>query len=1032
MSLPLSGLSKRKWYIAGALAVASLVSILIITLAATLFKVPEVIAAPSVSSTANLVLGQTDFTTSNLLSAAGISSPSGLVIDTPHHRLFISDTGNNRVLGWNISTPIVSGRMADIVLGQANFRNNLAPAPTSSSMNAPTALALDSSGNLYVADSGNNRVLVFAYNSTFSSYTGKAAGYVLGQGGSFITKGSGATADNFSNPNGVAVDSSGHLFIADSSNNRVLEYDTPLVASPAADRVIGQSDLTSNSANQSATPGINTLSNPRGLAVNGSGVLAVADSDNNRILLYTSPLSATYNLSANNVFGQGGYFTSNSATNPPTNKSLNSPNSVAFDANTPQNLYVADKLNHRVLKFNSPFAGDSQASLVFGQQGSFTTKTSGTANDSIWGPQDVKVDASGNLFVIDTVNNRMLEYTSPSTVPPAADFVLGQTTFTSGGANALADSAMLKTPGGVVYDKVRNRLYVADTANHRVLGWNSSSLANNNAPADIVIGQPNFWSVAMPDPPTASSLSLPKGLAVDVDGNLYVADSGNNRVVLYLNPFATDTIADRVFGQPDLTTYNDNWTPSQTTLRNPGWVAVDSSVNPNRLYISDTKNQRVLAYPTPKVSSVPSLVIGKTSFIDAPIQYSDPSTSSNTFETSGIVVDGKGNLYVNDYYRHRTLFFPTPFDSGGTTATKVLGQPDMVSATDYPLNAYADTMYYQRGIAIDPNGNLFIADSGNARVLYWSYKGSVIPATNGQAADGVLGQSDLTSKSAGLSNSKFGLTDKLTNAMEGLATDAYGRLYVVDRSNNRVLRFSTNPPSDVKFTSHPTTVPADVYSTAIHVQLVDANGNRMVSDTDSIVNLTSSSGTGSFFTLANGSYSSIASGAATIPAGTVGIDVYYKDSTANASAYTLTAKLGSSTGDTFLMTVNETPKTLVYKNTDDGAKGTFSYAIANANSGDTITFRLEANQPITFVSGSTLPVINKELKIGELTDCINGPSIVIDGTNLTSHALSTQYRLQIIGVKFKKMKLVTNTFVNSGGTFENIFKCTSFDNSSSS
>ena len=152
----------------------------------------------------------------------------------------------------------------------------------------------------------------------------------------------------------------------------------------------------------------------------------------------------------------------------------------------------------------------------------------------------------GNLYVADagsSGNNRVLEYNTPLTTDTTADKVLGQLDFAHGNVN-LTDSRGLSNPEAVAIDfsSTPNRIYVTDLDNHRVLGWSDAASFATGDPADLVIGQPDFLSYLCDGldgtAVSAGSLCVPKGIAVDGLGNLYVADSRDNRVLVVPNPFA--------------------------------------------------------------------------------------------------------------------------------------------------------------------------------------------------------------------------------------------------------------------------------------------------------------------------------------------------------------------------------------------------------------------------------------------------------------------------------------------------------------
>ncbi len=261
-----------------------------------------------------------------------------------------------------------------------------------------------------------------------------------------------------------------------------------------------------------------------------SGNLFVADSINNRVLEYDAPLTTT----ANQVFGQAGSFVTGDCDGDTfdTGSSaddLCNPTGVALDP--AGNLYVADNNNGRMVEYNPPLTTNTTADLVFGQGGDFTSNTcnfdvgvlndtdASTAND-LCTPTGVAVDGLGDLYVADagsSGNNRVLEYSTPLTTDTTADKVLGQLDFTHQNVN-LTDGRGLSNPEAVAIDfsSTPNRIYVTDLDNHRVLGWSDAASFATGAPADLVIGQPDFLSYLCDgldgNAVSASSLCVPKGL----------------------------------------------------------------------------------------------------------------------------------------------------------------------------------------------------------------------------------------------------------------------------------------------------------------------------------------------------------------------------------------------------------------------------------------------------------------------------------------------------------------------------------------
>ena len=151
--------------------------------------------------------------------------------------------------------------------------------------------------------------------------------------------------------------------------------------------------------------------------------VAVADWENNRVLIYDSPFTTDMNASV--VLGQSDFTTGVQATSA---TGLSYPRATAIGGNG--NLWVADEYNSRVLEFKTPFTSGMSASLVIGQS-DFTTAGSSTSQNGLYAPNGVAFDSGGNLWVADRFNNRTLEFTPPFTTNQGASLVLGQESFTT-------------------------------------------------------------------------------------------------------------------------------------------------------------------------------------------------------------------------------------------------------------------------------------------------------------------------------------------------------------------------------------------------------------------------------------------------------------------------------------------------------------------------------------------------------------------------------------------------------------------------
>lgn len=328
----------------------------------------------------------------------------------------------------------------------------------------------------------------------------------------------------------------GPLFVCDTGHHRLLVWnEVPGDDYTPADLVIGQPDFGSEGRNAKGEPGGATLNVPTGIAA-ADGVLAVADAWNHRVLIWHG-YPETANQPADVVLGQADFTqtASNRARDTAAADTLFWCYGVAI---TDGRLLVADTGNRRVLVWNSiPTRNGEPAGLVLGQK-DFITRDENAGSEA--GPLSMRwphgiATAGDSLFVADAGNNRVMAWTTiPTTNGKACDFVLGQADFSGvdhNRAQYFPTAATLNMPYGIAM--LGERLAVADTANSRLLGFERSGFTMGAA-ASRLSGQRHFtekgdnrWSVAVRD-----SLCWPYNVSA-CGGTLVVADSGNNRVLLW-------------------------------------------------------------------------------------------------------------------------------------------------------------------------------------------------------------------------------------------------------------------------------------------------------------------------------------------------------------------------------------------------------------------------------------------------------------------------------------------------------------------
>lgn len=630
----------------------------------------------------------------NLVEGREFDLPEGVALDlsTTPPALYVSDTANNRVLGFKNASSFSHGQAADLVLGQSNLTSTFPEGPGRTlvtGLQTPVGIAVDPQGNVYVVDAGNSRILRFP--KPFAQNGSQTPDLVIGQT-SFTTGGA--------NPGGIAAstlalnssagpfqasiafDSAGNLWVADSGNNRVLRFNVSLLGSPAtpgpaADIVLGQSDFVTGTYNPPATSNpltsLTSFATPSGIAFDASGRLFVAESiatRQGRILMWTPPFYA--GQPAARVLGVD---TGSPAPPAISEFQLNAGPGGLFAIGN--GIGAVDTLNNRILIFPPVEQWTPnrtwQAAVEVAGQADFSSNGANAGNPTA-GPNGFSspgaaVFAGSTLYVADSLNNRVLAMPQIGATFGPATMVLGQDLMNLNAPNLVEGrefdfgNSSSGYDAGVAVDLASStpHLYVADTFNNRILGFNDLRTVQSGAKADLVIGQPDFQQILTnfpsndPNQPNASGLFLPTGLAVDANGDLYVADSGNGRVLRFPQPFA-------------------NYTPGTLEQAN--------------------------------------LVLGQSGFTSARIVDATNRTMAGPF---GLAFTLAGGLLVSDTILNRVLYFQgQPADlTSGMPASMVFGQPDFISSGS---GSGPGQMNFPHHIATDTDDRLYVADTGNGRV----------------------------------------------------------------------------------------------------------------------------------------------------------------------------------------------------------------------------------------------------------------------------------------------------------------------------
>jgi DNA-binding beta-propeller fold protein YncE len=377
---------------------------------------------------------------------------------------------------------------------------------------------------------------VATQDSGESAKVAKVSTFAGGEGG--FADGIGGDA-KFYRPHGVAIDAAGNLYVADLRNNRIRKITPAGEVSTLAGGEEGFADGVGSDA---------MFHEPRGIAIDAAGNLYVADTWNHRIRKITPAGEVSTFAGGEKGFadGIGG------------DAKFRRPLGIEVDA--AGNLYVADTLNHRIRKITP--TGDA-STLAGGEEGF----ADGIGSDAKFNsPIGIASDAAGNLYVADSVNNRIRKITSAGEVSTLAGSE-------NGFADGIGGTAKFDAPVGIAVD-VAGNLYVADLGNHCIRKITPAGEVSTLAGSEMGFAD-GVGSDAM--------FLLPSGIASDAAGNLYVADTVNNRIRKITPAGEVSILAGGEYGFAD-------GIGSDARFFAPFGIASDAAGN---LYVADTFNHRI-------------------------------------------------------------------------------------------------------------------------------------------------------------------------------------------------------------------------------------------------------------------------------------------------------------------------------------------------------------------------------------------------------------------------------------------------------
>jgi sugar lactone lactonase YvrE len=567
-------------------------------------------------------------------SAALFNKPSGLTVDSSGN-IYVADTGNNTI------RKVTSSGVVTTLAGNPGQSGSLDGTNNTALFNEPSGLAVDSAGNIYVADTGNSTLRVVTSIGVVTTLAGSA-----GVTGSTNAMGSAAL---FNHPIGVAVGGTGNIYVADFGNSTIRMATTNGVVTTLAGSA-GQP------GSMDGTNGTARFANPFGVTVDNAGNVYVADTENSTIRMVTSEGVVT------TLAGTAGHPGSADATGSVAR--FYAPTGVAVDRTG--NVYVADDGNSTIRKVTSGGMVTTLAGMA-GQIGSADVIV-GAAR--YFNPDGVAVDTAGNVYVADTYNSTIRRETSDGAVTTLAG-APGQT----GSSDGTNNLAQFNYPCGVAVDRAGD-VYVADTYNSTIRKVTSRGVVTTLA------GNPGQFGFANG---TGSSalFSYPSGVAVDGAGNVYVADSGNNLIRMISTNGEVTTLA----GGEGL--FND-----------PSGVAVDGAGN---VYVTDAGSNLIQEVTSGGVV----MTLAGSSGVSGSV---DGTNSAALFNSPrGVAVDSAGTVYVADTGNNTIR----KLTSNGTVTT-IGGSAGVIGGAD-GIGGLAN-FSGPSGIAVDGSGRVCVADGGNDRI----------------------------------------------------------------------------------------------------------------------------------------------------------------------------------------------------------------------------------------------------------------------------------------------------------------------------
>jgi len=665
---------------------------------------------------------------------ANLYNPYGVAIDGSGN-FYIAAYNQNRVFKVTTSTgklTVVAGTGVPAYAG-----DGVVGGAAIANLNHPVALTVDASGNVYIADTQNCVVRKVDTTNTITTIAGTNACGFGGDGGK-------GTAAQIYYPEGLALDSLGNLFIGDYYNCRVrrLNLTTNIITTYAGDGTCGYSG--DNGAATAAE-----LYYPSGVAVDGSNNLYIGDSNNYVIREVTKTNAKISTIAGNHTYGfagDGGKAVSAEMTYP-YGLAVNSAGTV---------VTFADYANQRIRQFTvggniTTVAGNGTACVYTNTCGEGGAATSA----ELYNPVGVALTSGGTVFFAN--NSNMVVDSFPvggNLTVKAGNHSYNIETLVTG---TPATGAELSYPFGLATDATGN-VFVADSHNYMVRELVKSSSLLNFFAGTGVGGYSGDGGAAL-----SAQLNVDYGVTKDSAGNVYIADSGNCLVRKVTTAGIISTFAGvELNGTSVQCGYTGDGGPATSAkLYQPTALAIDKS---GAVYIADTSEHVVR-----KVASGTITTIAGIGGLAGYSGDGGPATSALLYSPEAVAVDPSGNVFIADYNNCRIREV-----NGATGIITTIAGTGVCGFTGDGL-ATSNAVEYPQGLAVDANDNLFISDYSNR--VRWVAPNGFMTTIAGTGAGGYRGDGGLA-------------TSATLNEPTGVALDASGNVLFSDYNNFVVRKIS--------------------------------------------------------------------------------------------------------------------------------------------------------------------------------------------------------------------------------------------------